>query len=335
MNPTDRMPFSQLIEPLQELDTIPIDQMPPELISKFLDTKGGLESSKWGIVNRDPGAPTQGVNVGRGQWRGGRAVDVLNTLRSANPELAKQHVGDIGSFTEDSIWKNKDRIASWLGTNEGKGVQQQILERDFKQHYMKYAKQYNIQGAGAALLFADLSHRYGPGNWSKGTGASQFLNRPGEAPTTIADIARRLDESASRNPDSQNVAINYRRIGKYAKELGGTAGAVTFMHDAARSVVSGEVDINSLAAQQSYVDQETLRQIIEETSKAGLPEIPDLRTASTGGPESEGLTDEARQFRNKILMEILSAKEDPKQKQQQDPISILINVLIQHMLGGA
>ena len=312
------MKYSGLLAPLEKYENLPIDAISPELMDSFLHSKGSLESSKWGTVNRDPFHPDKGFNVGRAQWRDSRASNVLDRLYKTDPELARQHIGELDKFDANSVMANKAEIEKWLDSPTGRSVQQTQMRDDFKNIYMAHAKRNGITTAGAAMVWADLAHRYGVG------GARRFINPNG--PTTLGYIASKLDELEETG--DRNVPVNRRRMARFAKDLGGEAGAVLAMHSAATSVLRDGDSVDSVANELNYNVDVDVSKIIAEASRTGVPELPDL-----GDPVAPRLSQETTNFKEQLIREVLR-QPTPQPDRKPDPIEVLLNAIIQYLIGG-
>ena len=313
------MSYRDILSSIAPLDDVSIDQISPEMMDTFLHTKGKLESgNRYGLVNRDPGQPDSGFNVGAAQWRNSRATNLMERLYNTDPELAKQYLGDIDKFTYENVWPNKDKVASWLGTDTGARVQQQQMRDDFKNIYIAKAKEFGIKSAGAAMVWADLAHRWGV------NGAKRFINPNGE--TTVGFLAGKLDELAREG--NRNDPINKRRFSEYAKAFGGNAGAIMAMHQASTSVLKGGDTVASVAEAFDYADPVDIRKIISEASASPKIELPEIPRTHANLP----MTEEVSVFRNQLMKEVLNAK--PQENTQPDPWGILLNAIIKYLIGG-
>lgn len=313
------MRFNEILSPLEKYENMPLDNITPELMDAFLNTKGSLESSRWGIVNRDPGVPNSGFNVGRAQWRDSRATGVLDRLYQSNPQLARQYIGDLNKFDEKNVWANKEAIANWLDTPFGREVQQRQMRDDFKNLYIHQARKNGIKTAGAALVWADLAHRYGVNGARR-----RFINPKG--PTTLGYIAAKLDEFADQG--EHNTNINRHRMSRFAKELGGEAGAVLAMHNGAMSVLRDGASIESVANELNYNVDVDVAKIIADASKSGIPELPDL-----SDPAAPRLAQETTNFKEQLIREVLRQPVQPAEKKP-DAVEVLIKAIIQYLIGG-
>ena len=306
------MGFMDILKPLDKLEDTSIDEISPELMRKFLDSKSSLESSKWGIVNRDPAAPDKGFNVGRVQWRNSRATNVLNRLKNEDPELAKEYIKDVDKFDEETVFKNKENIEKWLDTETGRKVQTEQMTDDLKNIYIAQAKKNGIETAGTALVWADLAHRYGV------NGARRLFINP-SGPTTLDYIAKRMDELGEK--DEFNKNINIRRMNRFANDLGGEAGAIMTMQAAAKSALQEGMPIEAVKEELSMAD--IIKKETESTpmKPADMPDSSQPLTAEV---------DIFKQHLNFLINETLKVK-PPEQKK--DPINILIEAIITGILG--
>lgn len=312
------MGFFEILSPLKKFETLPIDQIPTDVIETFNKTMRGHESGgRYGLVNKDPGT-TEGFSLGTAQWRGNRAVNILEQLKNKNPELAEQYVGNVDIRDQQQIWKNRDKVAEWIGTPEGQQVQQQQMRVDFK-NTINFLKKNNVQSAGAAIALVDLSHRYGLGGVKK-----RFINPSG--PTTLSYIAHKLDSLQGK--DDFNYKINVKRLSGYGKAFGGEAGAVLSMYDAADAVINKGMDVdsvyNELASNAPAVD---MSEIIDDKIS---PTTGNTEENQGTGIDTSKMVSDTSLFKDHLNLLIKDVfKTNPEKR---DPVDILFEAVLKGLL---
>lgn len=309
--------YSGLLEPFKKYDSVnPMDVSEPTM-NLFNQVMAKNETgNRYDALNRDPFHPDAGFNVGAAQWRGGRARNIIDKTYAADPEAAMKFIQDIDLKNDQDIWANREAVTKMLGSPAGIKVQDEQMRKDFK-YYMKLASDNGVQGAGAAMVWADLAHRYGAG------GARRFLNKETGVTTLehLMDELNKLEQSGDRN-----APINKTRFTRYAQALGGEAGVIASMYKATTDVLEG-MDV-ATAVNGAVVVRDPMEVYREATDTSkDVAKLPDLGTgvASTA-------VDETAAFREQIF-NILRATE-PDTAPQNDPASILINAIIKYLIGG-
>ena len=308
--------YSGILGPLKKFDEIPIGELSPEVVDLYNTAMAKNETgNRYNMVNKDP-ASNSGFNVGTAQWRGGRADNILSKLKERDPELANSYIKDIDIRDREAVWKSREDVAKWLDTPSGRQVQDEQMNLDFNR-YMDLAKSNGVVGSGAAMVWADLAHRYGD------SGAKRFLNKDG--PTTLEHLVNELNKLEAAG--DRNAPINKTRFKRYADMLGGEAGVILSMHGAARSVLEGRSVGESVADTINYSNAVDLQKIINEASKSSIPELPD-----TGSPLAQTLSDETSEFKRQFIENLFKPEE--QLRKNEDPITILINAVIKYLIGG-
>ncbi|HQD29929.1 peptidoglycan-binding domain-containing protein [Acetivibrio saccincola] len=141
---------------------------------EFIETAAKIisenESRGYGTVNRkdgtgSPSAPYS-LSIGRLQWYGVRAHDLLKKIKDKNPEQAKQILTGTTIYEElmqdRSVFisrplneKEAEAVSKLLTTPEGIEVQNETMINDVGD-YIRVGKNWGITDARALLYFADL-----------------------------------------------------------------------------------------------------------------------------------------------------------------------------------
>lgn len=129
-------------------------------------------------VNRnDNGA----LSIGKLQWHGVRALELMKELCSRDPGLSQSLLGDslyqeiVGAGS--AAWNARtvsvgeaSCLSALLATDLSRSVQDALARKDISQ-YIYHAKRLNIQDPAAIVYYCDLQNQYGPG------GAEGLLNK--------------------------------------------------------------------------------------------------------------------------------------------------------------
>lgn len=213
-----------------------------EYTDNMIDELFTMESGKRpGVIIKDF---NNLASVGQGQWNGPRAerlVDrVLKETRKADPAIAMQQIFEQDKMDSDFILKNKDEVSKLLSSDIGVATQGKQMAEDYA-GYTQTAAKWGVKGRSATTIMADLIHRYGYG------GAQQFLTKDGE--TTLDGLMTNLsdyEERANKVGGTMltHAKLNARRVGKYAKAMGGEAGALMDFVDLAKEAIAIKTDPN-------------------------------------------------------------------------------------------
>ena len=128
----------------------------------------------YGSVNKDDNGA---VSIGKVQWHGNRALNLLKTIVKANKNQANQTLGstlynEILSF---SNWETRivsqdeaNKISKLLNTTEGKKAQDDLAKSDVLT-YVNKGVSYGLQDVEALIYFADGVNQYGAASslWKK------------------------------------------------------------------------------------------------------------------------------------------------------------------------
>ena len=121
-------------------------------------------------VNRnDNGA----LSVGKLQWHGVRALELVKEIAAADPAAAYDCLGE--SLYQEAVSANRDawnyrvldtaeaaRIGALLSTALSVKIQDATAKKDIS-NYITHARTYDIRSAEAMVYYCDLENQYGPG----------------------------------------------------------------------------------------------------------------------------------------------------------------------------
>lgn len=120
----------------------------------------------YGSVNKnDNGA----VSIGKVQWHGNRALNLLITIVKANKNQANQILGSklYNEIVSSSNWENRivsqseaDKISELLKTSQGKKAQDDLAKSDVLS-YINKGINYGLQNEESLIYFADGVNQYG------------------------------------------------------------------------------------------------------------------------------------------------------------------------------
>lgn len=120
----------------------------------------------YGSVNKnDNGA----VSIGKVQWHGNRALNLLKTIVNANKNQANQILGSTlyNEILSSSNWGTRilsqteaNSISNLLQTSEGKKAQDDLAKSDVLT-YINKGVSYGLKNAEALIYFADGVNQYG------------------------------------------------------------------------------------------------------------------------------------------------------------------------------
>ena len=120
----------------------------------------------YGSVNKnDNGA----VSIGKVQWHGNRALNLLKTIVKANKNQANQILGSTlyNEIASNTNWGKRvvnqseaDKISQLLQTSEGKKAQDDLARSDVLT-YVNKGISYGLQNEEALIYFADGVNQYG------------------------------------------------------------------------------------------------------------------------------------------------------------------------------
>lgn len=128
----------------------------------------------YGSVNKnDNGA----ISIGKVQWHGNRALNLLKTIVKANKNQANQYLGSVlyNEILSSSNWGTRivtqeeaDKISRLLKTTEGKQAQDDLAKSDVLT-YVNKGISYGLENAEALIYFADGVNQYGTASslWKK------------------------------------------------------------------------------------------------------------------------------------------------------------------------
>ena len=121
----------------------------------------------YGSVNKnDNGA----VSVGKVQWHGNRALNLLRTIVAKNLQRASEILGSAlqGEISANQTdWSSRcvnaeeaKKLSILLSTTEGKQVQDALAIQDITS-YIKKGESYGLEDPGALIYFSDGVNQYG------------------------------------------------------------------------------------------------------------------------------------------------------------------------------
>ena len=128
----------------------------------------------YGSVNKnDNGA----ISIGKVQWHGNRALNLLKDIVKANKNQANQILGSslYNEIVSSSNWSKRivsqseaDRISKLLQTSQGKKAQDDLAKSDVLA-YVNKGINYGLQNEEALIYFADGVNQYGAASslWKK------------------------------------------------------------------------------------------------------------------------------------------------------------------------
>jgi|GEM_PF-3154027 len=120
----------------------------------------------YGTVNPNDGTTVKALSIGKLQWHAERAFELLNRIKNAAPQQAKELLSGTTIYDElngnSSSWKARTvsakeaaAISALLETEVGKAAQVEQARTDV-QTYLEVGKRLGISDNGALIYFADL-----------------------------------------------------------------------------------------------------------------------------------------------------------------------------------
>ena len=136
------------------------------------------QEGSYDSVNRDDNGA---LSVGKLQWHGVRALELMKEIAAADPALAFDCLGErlyqeaVGASRD--AWDNRTlsvaeaaRVSALLATLLSVRIQDATAKKDISA-YISHARTYDIRSAEAMVYYCDLENQYGPG------GASSLVSR--------------------------------------------------------------------------------------------------------------------------------------------------------------
>ncbi len=144
-------------------------------------------------VNRnDNGA----LSLGKLQWHGARALELLKEISAADPALARQLLGDslyqeiLGSA--DNAWGSRILsqqeavlIAELLSAEASHRIQDKLAKKDISA-YLSHGRSSGLQDAAVLVYYCDLENQYGYGG--AGSLLSRIRGRLGKSIDTLDEL---------------------------------------------------------------------------------------------------------------------------------------------------
>ena len=128
-----------------------------------------MEGSYDSVNPNDNGA----LSVGKLQWHGVRALELVKEIAAADPATAYDCLGE--SLYLEAVqasrdaWNNRTvnsaeaaRISALLATAQSTRIQDATAKKDISA-YITHARTYDIRSAEAMVYYCDLENQYGPG----------------------------------------------------------------------------------------------------------------------------------------------------------------------------
>ena len=128
-----------------------------------------MEGSYDSVNPNDNGA----LSVGKLQWHGVRALELVKEIAAADPAAAYDLLGE-ALYTE-AVHASRDawnyrivnsaeaaRLSALLATDQSTRIQDATAKKDISA-YIAHARTYNIRSAEAMVYYCDLENQYGPG----------------------------------------------------------------------------------------------------------------------------------------------------------------------------
>lgn len=167
----------------------------------------------YGSINKDDNGA---VSIGKVQWHGNRALNLLKTIVKDDPDTALALLGEDlyeEILTEDS-WGSRTvneeealAISALLKTQVGKAAQDALAATDITS-YVNHALNLGLRSSTAMVYFADLENQFGPGGAADQ--AKKAKDSAGSYEAVTLDILHQaaLDYSSRYNTRRKNV-YNY------------------------------------------------------------------------------------------------------------------------------
>lgn len=127
-------------------------------IQQVAELIGAGEGNFGTVTKNDNGA----LSIGKMQWHGNRARDLLKSIKDSNPDVYNSYLKGTGLKSLTSDWSNytlnsnqADAISSLLSSSVGIEAQNSLIERDVNS-YIEKGKSLGITDPQALAYFADL-----------------------------------------------------------------------------------------------------------------------------------------------------------------------------------
>lgn len=166
------------LQPDGEIRTVPLEREEGELIlfsqpaqstEKMVDAAMTIiyrNEGNYGSINRDDNGA---LSIGKVQWHGNRALNLLKTILKDDGQLALEILGEDlyqEILTEDS-WGSRTvneeealAISQLLKTEKGKAAQDALAAEDITS-YVNHALNLGLRSGTAIVYFADLENQWG------------------------------------------------------------------------------------------------------------------------------------------------------------------------------
>ena len=128
------------------------------------------QEGSYDSVNRDDNGA---LSVGKLQWHGVRALELVKEISAADPAAAYDLLGE--SLYQEAVsagrdaWNNRTlnsaeaaRVSALLATPQSVRIQDATGKKDISA-YISHARTYDIRTAEAMVYYCDLENQYGPG----------------------------------------------------------------------------------------------------------------------------------------------------------------------------
>ena len=128
------------------------------------------QEGSYDSVNRDDNGA---LSVGKLQWHGVRALELMKEIAAADPAAAYDLLGEslyreVSGASRDA-WNNRivnfaegAAISALLATAQSVRIQDATAKKDISA-YISHARTYDIRSAEAMVYYCDLENQYGPG----------------------------------------------------------------------------------------------------------------------------------------------------------------------------
>ncbi len=197
-------------------DTIVLMDATDKSVAEMLDAAMTIiyrNEGNYGSVNKnDNGA----LSIGKVQWHGNRALNLLKTIINANPSNALSLLGTTlySEIVNSSNWTSRtvtseeaDSISSLLITSEGKAAQDALAATDITS-YINHAINLGMISSMAIVYFADLENQWGYSG--AGKQADKAKTTVGSYSAITLDILHNACLEYSSNYHSRrNMVYNY------------------------------------------------------------------------------------------------------------------------------
>ena len=158
----------------------------------------------YGSVNKnDNGA----VSVGKVQWHGNRALNLLRTIVAKNLQRAGEILGSAlqGEISANQTdWSSRcvnaeeaKKLSILLSITEGKQAQDALAIQDITS-YIKKGESYGLKDPGALIYFSDGVNQYGANSSLWKNIATDALKSTGDVEAMYAATKRRTSKYLSR-----------------------------------------------------------------------------------------------------------------------------------------